>query len=301
MAGGKRDPEHQYLGLLRRLIEEGSSRMDRTGVGTRALFGTSMRFDLSDGTVPLLTTKKVLWRAAVVELLWFLSGSDSIRPLLEQDVHIWTDWPLARYRRDTGEDIGRSEFESRVLTDDAFEEKWGRLSYPYGVLWRKWPTKDGGTIDQVAETLRKLREDPYSRRNLFHAWNVEFIDRSTLPPCHMVYQWGVSEGRLNLVMYQRSVDVLLGLPFNIFSCAVLLRMMAEQAGLEPGEFQWFGGDTHLYENHLEAARTQLSREPKGFPRLVLKRRPDCIDGYRPSDFEVEGYDPHPFIKAPVAV
>lgn len=297
----RNDPEWQYLNLIERLLDEGSRRMDRTGVGTRALFGTSMRFSLADGTIPLLTTKKVLWKSALVELLWFLSGETSIRPLIEQGVHIWTDWPMAKHRKETGETLGRDEFESRILEDPAFEASWGHTVGAYGQMWRAWPTKDGGSIDQISESMRLLREDPYSRRNLFHAWNVEYVPTATLPACHMVYQLGVSDGRLNMVMFQRSCDSFLGLGFNLVSCAFLLRMMADQAGLLPGEFQWFGGDTHLYENHVEAARTQLSRQPTGFPRLVLKRRPASLFDYRVEDFEVVGYEPHGFIKAPVAV
>lgn len=295
------NPERQYLDLLSRLLDQGSRRIDRTGVGTRALFGTSMRFDLSDGTVPLLTTKKVLWRQAAIEMLWFLSGSTSIRPLVEQGVHIWTDWPLAKYQKETGETISRAEFEARILADSEFSGLWSGIGRSYGAQWRQWPKRDGGTIDQVAETIRLIKEDPYSRRILFHAWNVEDLPDMSIPPCHLLYQWFIDDGRLNLALYQRSVDFVLGNPFNVFAGGLLLRMMADQCGLKPGEFQWFGGDTHLYENHVEAAREQLRREPKGFPKLVIKRMPDSIDGYVIDDFEVVGYEPAAFIKAAVAV
>lgn len=293
--------ENQYLNLLRKLIDRGSPRMDRTGVGTRALFGEGMRFDLSDGSIPLLTTKKVLWRPAAIELLWFLSGSENIRPLVQQGVHIWTDWPLAKYRKATGEDLPRDEFEQRIVEDEGFAREWGGVGPSYGSQWRNYRTRSGGSIDQVAETIRLLKEEPYSRRNLFHAWNVEDLPKMALPPCHLLYQWFVDNGKLNLMMVQRSVDFYLGCAWNILECSMLLRMIADQTGLEPGEFQWFGGDVHLYENHVEAAEKQLSREPKGFPKFVLKRKPDSIDGYVVDDFEVVGYDPHGFIKAPVAV
>lgn len=293
--------EHQYLDLLRRLIDTGSRRMDRTGVGTRALFGQGLRFDLSDGTIPLMTTKKVLWKPIAAELLWFLTGDTNIRPLVAQGVHIWTDWPLAKYRKETGREVSRDDFERRVLEDEGFAEKWGDLGPVYGAQWRRWRTRSGGVIDQVAETVRLLKEDPYSRRNLFHAWNVEDLPEMALPPCHHTYQWLCKDGKLNLVLYQRSADCYLGLPFNCASATLMLRMIADQCGLEPGELQWFGGDVHIYENHIEAAEKQLSRQPKGFPKLAVKRRPDSIDGYRLDDFEIVGYDPHGFIPAPVAV
>jgi len=294
-------PEFQYLQLLKTVWEEGDERTDRTGVGTRALFGRTMRFDLSDGTVPILTTKKVLWRHALIEMLWFLSGETNIRPLLAQGVRIWSDWPLAHYRMETGEDLSKEAFEERILEDADFASRWGNTGKIYGYQWRNWETTDGQRIDQVAETVRLLREEPYSRRNLFHAWNVADIPQMSLPPCHMVYQWGVSKGRLNLVMFQRSVDVVLGLPFNLAGASFLLHMLAQQAGLQPGEFVWMGGDTHVYLNHAHVVAEQLQRAPRPFPKLILKRHPPSIDDYEVDDFTVEGYDPHSFIKAPVAV
>lgn len=296
-----RHPEFQYLDLLKDVWETGSERIDRTGVGTRAKAGTMMRFDLSDGTVPILTTKKVRWRDALIEMLWFLSGDTNIRSLVSQGVRIWTDWPLDRYRKATGENISKEEFEARILEDEDFAKAHGSIGYCYGAQWRAWHTPEGGTIDQVAETIRLLREDPYSRRNLFHAWNVADLPSMALAPCHMVYQWFVADGRLHLVLYQRSADTVLGVPFNLAGASFLLRMLAQQADLEPGTFTWFGGDTHVYLNHAHVVEEQTRREPRPFPKLALRRRPATIDDYSVDDFELIGYDPHPFIKAPVAV
>jgi len=296
-----RHPEHQYLDLLRHAWERGSERIDRTGVGTRALAGTMMKFDLSDGTVPVFTTKKVLWDVALKELLWFLAGETNIQPLVRQGVHIWTEWPLKRYREETGHDISKADFEARIAADDGFASLWGDNGPIYGRQWRRWRTHDGREIDQVAETVRLLREDPYSRRNLFHAWNVSDLKEMSLTPCHMVYQWIVTDGRLNLVMFQRSADCVLGVPFNVISCAILLRMLAQQADMEPGTLTWMGGDTHVYLNHAHVIEEQTRREPRPFPKLVIKRRPPSIDDYAVGDFELVGYDPHGFIRAPVAV
>lgn len=297
----QRHPEHQYLDLLRNVWETGVERKDRTGVGTRAIVGTTMKFDLSDGTVPVFTTKKVLWQHALKELLWFLAGETNIRPLLLQGVRIWTDWPLKRYRDETGHDIPREEFEARIVGDESFAAKWGDNGPIYGSQWRKWRTPDGGVIDQVAETVRLLREDPNSRRNLFHAWNVADLKDMSLVPCHVIYQWLCMDGKLHVVMYQRSVDSILGLPFNVASTAFLLRMLAQQADLDPGTLTWMGGDTHVYLNHAHVIKEQLTREPRPFPKLEIRRRPPTIDDYSVDDFDLVGYDPHGFIRAPVAV
>ncbi|HYC04918.1 MAG TPA: thymidylate synthase [Azospirillaceae bacterium] len=295
-----RHPEHQYLDLLRRLIDRGARRTDRTGVGTLALFGETMRFDLSQG-FPLLTTKKIFHRQAVHELLWFLSGETSIRPLLANKVRIWTDWPLARYRRETGEEIGQDAFEARVLEDEDFAAKWGDLGPVYGKQWRRWETKDGRTVDQIAELVRGIRENPTSRRLLFTGWNVGELERMALPPCHMTYQYFVADGKLSGLLFQRSADTLLGLPWNLCEAALLIHMLAQQCDLEPGELIWQGGDTHLYLNHVAQAEEQLRREPRPFPKLTIHRKPPSIFDYRFEDFEITGYDPHPHIKADVAV
>lgn len=209
-----RHPEHQYLDLLAAVLERGDERLDRTGVGTRSLFGAMLRFDLSDGTAPILTTKRVFWKTAVKEMLWFLTGGTNLQPLLRENVRIWTDWPLAAYRRETGEAISQEDFERRILEDDAFAARWGELGPVYGKQWRRWLGADGREHDQIAALVRALRETPASRRMLFHAWNVPELGAMALPPCHMVYQYHVtSDGRLNGLLYQRSVDLLLGAPF----------------------------------------------------------------------------------------
>jgi thymidylate synthase len=306
--------ERQYLALMRRIWEEGDERIDRTGVGTRSLFGTMLRFDLAGDRVPLLTTKRVFWKAAAREMLWFLTGETSIRPLLEQGVTIWSDWPLARYRRETGEDIAQDEFERRIVAEEAFAARWGDLGPVYGKQWVDWPTYEaagdglfraGPGINQVAQVVESLRANPGSRRHIIEGWNVAELDRMALPPCHKTYQFHVAgqgeQARLNCMLTQRSCDVALGLPFNLFGAAMLTRMIAQQADLAPGELVWAGGDTHLYLNHAELVAEQLAREPAGEPVLAIARRPDSIFGYRFEDFDVQGYTPQGAIRAPVAV
>ena len=297
-----RHPEHQYLDLMSHVLERGDRRIDRTGVGTLSVFGAMARFDLSDGQVPILTTKRVYWKLAVKEMLWFLSGGTNIRPLLRENVRIWTDWPLATYRKASGEDISQAAFEARIVADDEFAARWGDLGPVYGKQWRRWAGADGREHDQVADLLATLKSNPASRRMLFHAWNVPELGQMALPPCHLVYQFHVtSDGRLSCLMYQRSGDLLLGVPFNWTGAAALQLMLAQQAGLALGDFVWMGGDVHLYLNHLDQAREQLGREPRPLPRMRLLRKPDSIDGYRIDDFAIEGYDPHPAIHAEVAV
>ncbi|MDI1448673.1 thymidylate synthase [Polyangium sp. 6x1] len=295
-----RHPEDQYLDLLRRLIDRGSRRMDRTGVGTLALFGEQMRFELSAG-FPLLTTKKVYYRQALYELLWFLSGDTNIRPLLANKVHIWTDWPLARYRKETREEISHDAFERRVLEDEAFAARWGDLGPVYGKQWRRWETKDGREIDQIARLVESIRKNPTSRRLLFTGWNVGELERMALPPCHMTYQYFVADGKLSGLLFQRAADTMLGLPWNLFEGALLIHMLAQQCELTPGELIWQGGDVHLYVNHIVQAEEQLRREPRPWPTLRILRKPDSLFDYHVEDFEFSGYDPHPHIKADVAV
>jgi thymidylate synthase len=302
--------EWQYLDLMRRIWTEGDERLDRTGIGTRSLFGTMLRCDLSDGRVPLLTTKRVFWKAAAREMLWFLTGSTSIRPLLEQGVTIWSDWPLAKYRRETGDEIAQQVFERRIVADGDFAARWGDLGPVYGKQWVDWPTYEpagdgyfqrGPGINQVAQVVESLRTNPGSRRHIIEGWNVAELEEMALPPCHKTYQFHVAGDRLSCVLYQRSCDVALGLPFNLFGAALLTQMLAQQAGLEPGELVWMGGDTHLYLNHSELIEAQLAREPAGDPRLEVKRHPPSIFDYRFEDFEVTGYAPQGALKAPVAV
>lgn len=297
-----RHPEFQYLDLLEQVLERGDERIDRTGVGTRSLFGAMLRFDLSDGSVPILTTKRVFWKTAVKEMLWFLTGGTNIQPLIRDNVRIWTDWPLATYRRETGEDISQADFEQRILEDDAFALRWGDLGPVYGKQWRRWLGADGREHDQIAELITSLKTNPASRRMLFHGWNVAELGSMALPPCHMVYQYHVtSDGRLNCLLFQRSVDLLLGAPFNFTGAAALQRMLAQQASLRPGELIWVAGDAHLYLNHLDQAREQITREPRPFPTMRLLREAASIDDFRIEDFEVADYAPHPPIKGDVAV
>lgn len=295
-------PEQQYLDLLSDILANGDKRIDRTGVGTLAVFGRSARFDVSNGHAPILTTKRVYWKTSVKEMLWFLTGDTNIQSLLKENVRIWTDWPLARYRREIEPTISQSEFEQRIIGDDDFAAKWGSIGPSYGKQWRSWEGPDGQTYDQVAEVVRLLKESPTSRRILFHGWNVPDLSKMALPPCHLLYQYSVtSDGRLSCVLFQRSVDVLLGLPFNWTGAYALLLMLAQQADLQPGELVWMGGDTHLYLNHLDQARLQMERSPRPWPTMRLARKAASIDDYKIEDFVVDGYDPHPPIAADVAV
>jgi thymidylate synthase len=303
-------PERQYLELMRHVWTRGSERIDRTGVGTRSVMGALLRFDLAEGAMPLVTTKRVYWKTATRELLWFLTGETNIRPLILQGVKIWNEWPHARYVRETGKAIPLEEFVALIAEDGEFAARWGDLGPVYGKQWVDWPTYHevedglfarGEGINQVAEVVRSLRENPGSRRHIIEGWNVAELGEMALPPCHKTYQFHVADGRLNCVLYQRSCDVALGLPFNLWSAALLTRMLAQQTDLEPGELVWMGGDTHLYLNHAHLIEEQLARQPQGRPRLEIMRRPPSIFDYRIEDFAVHGYTPHPPIQAPVAV
>jgi thymidylate synthase len=305
--------EQQYLDLMRHIWTEGHERIDRTGVGTRSILGASMRFSLADDAVPLLTPKRVYWKVAAREMLWFLTGETNIRPLVAQGVHIWTDWPLDRYRRETGEQIDMAAFEARILADEAFARDWGDLGPVYGRQWVNWPRYEavegseglyrraGRGHNQIADLVRAIQETPGSRRLLFTGWNVDEVARMALPPCHMTYQFHVADGRLNGLLFQRSCDLGLGFAFNIFGLALITRMLAQQCDLEPGEIVWNGGDVHLYLNHADLVEEQLSRTPSGAPRLRLLRRPPTIFDYAIEDFAVEDYAPQAHIAAPVAV
>jgi thymidylate synthase len=261
----------QYEDLLRRVLEQGTPKADRTGTGTVSLFGERLRYDLSAG-FPLLTTKKVHLRSIVVELLWFLRGESNVSYLHEHGVTIWDEW--------AGPD--------------------GDLGPVYGVQWRSWPTPDGGHIDQITRVLEQLRTDPDSRRIIVSAWNVAELDAMALAPCHAFFQFYVADGRLSCQLYQRSADLFLGVPFNIASYALLTHMVAQQVGLDVGDFVWTGGDCHIYDNHVDQVTEQLTREPFPAPRLSLRRAPSLFD-YTFEDVQVVGYQHHPAIKAPVAV
>ena len=303
-------PEWQYLDLMRRIWEAGDERVDRTGVGTRSVFGATLRFDLADRRMPLLTTKRVYWKTATREFLWFLTGDTNIRALCEQGVEIWTDWPLERYRKTTGSTIARAEFSRRIVEDAAFAAQWGDLGPVYGKQWVDWATyepagdglfRKGPGINQVAQVVESLRANPGSRRHILEGWNVAELDAMALPPCHKTYQFHVADGRLNGLLYQRSCDVALGLPFNLWSAALFVRMLAQQCDLEPGELVWMGGDVHLYLNHAALVEEQLSRAPSGEPRLEICRRPASLFDYLIEDFVVTGYHPAAPISAPIAV
>ncbi|MFQ3666701.1 MAG: thymidylate synthase, partial [Sphingomonadaceae bacterium] len=248
----------------------------------------------------LMTTKRVFWKSAVRELLWFLSGETNIRPLVADGVHIWTDWPMARHARETGEILSREAFEARILADADFAQRWGDLGPVYGKQWRRWLGPDGREHDQLAALLDGLRRNPASRRHIVTGWNVAELDAMALPPCHMTYQYFVDGNRLSGILYQRSCDLGLGFPFNIFEAGLLLRMLADQCGLVAHELVWMGADVHLYLNHGHLVETLLAREPRPWPRLTLAPAPDLFS-YRLGDVRIEGYDPHPHVPAPVAV
>ena len=262
----------QYLDLMRHVRDFGSVKTDRTGTGTRSVFGHQMRFNLQDG-FPLVTTKKVHLKSIIHELLWFLTGSTNIAYLEEHGVTIWDDWA----------------------------DQQGELGPVYGYQWRSWPAPDGSHIDQISQVLDQIKYKPDSRRMIVSAWNVADVPKMKLPPCHALFQFYVADGKLSCQLYQRSADIFLGVPVNIASYALLTHMMAQQAGLEVGEFIWTGGDCHLYINHLYQVELQLSRAELALPQLIIKRKPASLFDYTFDDFEVSGYAPHPPIKAPVAV
>ncbi len=302
--------EWQYLDLMRRIWESGDERIDRTGVGTRAVFGAQIRFDLSGGAMPLITTKRVYWKTSAREFLWFLTGNTNIRPLVLQGVKIWNEWPHANYVKATGDAISVEQFAARIAEDEGFAAQWGDLGPVYGKQWVDWPTyqpagdglfRSGPGINQVADLVHSLKQNPGSRRHIVEGWNVAELEQMALPPCHKTYQFQVAGNRLNCLLYQRSCDVALGLPFNLFGAALFTRMLAQQCDLEAGELVWMGGDTHLYLNHAELVETQLSRQPSGGAAMAILRRPDSIFDYRIEDFEVTGYAPQAHIAAPVAV
>ena len=303
--------EDQYLDLMRRIWTQGAVQQDRTGVGTRSLFGATMRFSLADNNVPLLTTKRIFWKTAAREMLWFLTGDTNIRTLLQQKVRIWTDWPLQRYRQETGEALSQEEFEQRIVDDADFAEKWGDLGPVYGAQWVNWPRYEAAGeglyrradkgINQIALLVESLKSNPGSRRHIFEGWNVAELDRMALPPCHKTYQFHVADGVLSGLLFQRSCDLGLGYGFNVFAASMLIRMLAQQCGYEPGELIWQGGDVHLYMNHGELVEEQLSRKPHGAPKLHLLRKPESIFAYEIEDFEVLDYQPQAHIAAPVAV
>lgn len=312
----------QYLELAQKILGEGMIKGDRTGVGTKSIFGYQMRFDLNEG-FPLLTTKRVAFGLIKSELLWFLKGDTNIQYLLEQNNHIWDEWAFERYVKseeyhgpdmtDFGIRAQKDEafnkiykeemdkFTENILNDDAFAEKHGSLGNVYGAQWRSWPSADGGTIDQIQNVIDTIKNNPDSRRHIVSAWNPDEVDNMALPPCHTLFQFYVADGKLSCQLYQRSADIFLGVPFNIASYALLTHLVAHETGLEVGEFVHTFGDAHLYLNHLEQINLQLSRETKSLPQLVLNQEKESVFDFDMEDIKVIDYNPHKGIKAPIAV
>ncbi|NLA89160.1 MAG: thymidylate synthase [Alcaligenaceae bacterium] len=272
LSNNKAPRSDQYEQLMRFVFEHGTDKADRTGTGTRSYFGYQMRFDLQQG-FPLVTTKKIHLRSVIYELLWFLRGDSNVRWLQDNGVSIWDEWA----------------------------DEQGELGPIYGVQWRSWPTPDGGSIDQITQLMDQIKNNPDSRRHIVAAWNVANIEEMKLPPCHCLFQFYVADGKLSCQLYQRSADIFLGVPFNIASYSLLTHMIAQQCDLEVGDFIWTGGDAHIYSNHFEQVKEQLSREPYPYPKLKILRKPESIFDYQFEDFEFEDYQHHPLIKAPVAV
>ncbi|EFQ5576018.1 thymidylate synthase [Listeria monocytogenes] len=312
----------QYLDLEKYVLENGTQKGDRTGTGTISTFGYQMRFDLQEG-FPIMTTKRVPFKLVVSELLWFLHGDTNIRYLLQHNNNIWNEWAFERFVKSDdykGEDMTdfglRAErdpafkevyqaemekFKTRILEDEAFANKYGELGNIYGKQWREWRTSQGETIDQLADLIEMIKTNPNSRRLIVSAWNPEDIPNMALPPCHSLFQFYVADGKLSCQLYQRSADIFLGVPFNIASYALLTHLIAREVGLEVGEFIHTMGDAHLYNNHIEQVKEQLSRTPHKLPKLVLSDKPATIFDFDVADISLDGYNPDPAIKAPISV
>ncbi|EAG2199867.1 thymidylate synthase [Listeria monocytogenes] len=312
----------QYLDLEKYVLENGTQKGDRTGTGTISTFGYQMRFDLQEG-FPIMTTKRVPFKLVVSELLWFLHGDTNIRYLLQHNNNIWNEWAFERFVKSDdykGEDMTdfglRAErdpafkevyqaemekFKTRIIEDEAFATKYGELGNIYGKQWREWKTSQGETIDQLADLIEMIKTNPNSRRLIVSAWNPEDIPNMALPPCHSLSQFYVADGKLSCQLYQRSADIFLGVPFNIASYALLTHLIAREVGLEVGEFIHTMGDAHLYNNHIEQVKEQLSRTPHKLPKLVLSDKPATIFDFDVADISLDGYNPDPAIKAPISV
>lgn len=303
----------QYLELLEDIKQNGVKKGDRTGTGTVSVFGRQLRFDLAEG-FPLLTTKKMFLRGIIHELIWFLQGSSNIKYLVDNDVHIWDEWPYKHYLQEQGKPVpasdsaewkaGIKEFTEKIKNNDKFAKNWGELGPVYGYQWRNWPTPDGKHIDQISKLIDTLKNDPNSRRMIVSAWNVADIDemaKAGLPPCHLLFQFYVASGKLSCQMYQRSADTFLGVPFNIASYSLLTMMIAQATGLKPGDFVHTFGDTHIYLNHFEQVDEQLKRKPKKLPKMKINPKVKSIFDFTIDDFELVGYDPYPAIWAPIAI
>lgn len=300
-------PEYQYLNLLTDILDNGVYKDDRTGTGTYSVFGRQIRFNLSDG-FPLLTTKKVFLRGIIHELLWFLQGDQNIKYLVDNNVHIWDDWPY-RFYKETTQKVGKiplsqEDFIKNIKERDDFAQKWGNLGPVYGVQWRHWKGPDGKEVDQIANLVSQIKKNPNSRRLIVSAWNatdIEEMAKAGLPPCHTLFQFYVLNGKLSCQLYQRSADMFLGVPFNIASYALLTLMIAHVTNLKPGDFVHTFGDAHIYKNHIEQVKEQLGRDPRAFPTISINPKVTDIFSFTFDDITLENYDPHPAIKAPVAV
>jgi thymidylate synthase len=309
----KSHPEYQYLDLLQEILETGFRKVDRgTGDASYSVFGKQLRFDLSKG-FPLLTTKKVFWKGVLHELYWFMKGDSNIKYLVDQNVHIWDDYPYKQYKKFCEDNVlpamTKDEFIQKIAEDSQFAKKWGELPRIYGELWRKWPTrKEGKTIDQLNWAITEIMEDPNAHNCIVNSWNPEYLytmadyeDACRFPICHNMYQINQIDGKLSLNLYQRSADIFLGVPFNIASYALLTIILAKITGYEPGEFIHTFGDVHIYENHLDQVKEQLNRTPKELPTIQFNHDFNSLEEFKPEYVELIGYDPHPTLKAELSV
>ena len=306
-------PEYQYLNLLKEVLSDGVWNVDRgTGVRSLSVFGRQTRYDLSKG-FPILTTKKVYWKGVIHELFWFMSGDSNIKYLVDNNVHIWDDYPYKIYKqkheaRNSKSEITKEEFIEKIRTDASFAKKWGELPRIYGEMWRRWPTKHGKSIDQLSWVVSELREDPYARNAIVNSWNPEYLytmarneDASRFPICHNMFQVSIKDGKLYLQLYQRSADLFLGVPFNIASYALLTIILAQILKVKPGEFVHTFGDAHIYENHIPQVKEQLKRKPKDLPAIKIDKSVKEIDDFTVDKVELIGYDPHPGLKGELTV
>lgn len=309
MAKQNRHPEYQYLDLLKDILKNGVKKIDRgTNVALYSLFGRQIRFDLSKG-FPLLTTKKVYWKGVLHELYWFFSGQTNIKYLVDNNVHIWDDYPFKIFKvKNPKSKITKEEFIQKIANEKKFAHEWGNLPRIYGEMWRKWPTRYGKTIDQLKWVIQELKDDPDAKNLIVNSWNPEYLytmarkqDTSYFPICHNMYQVNQRGGKLSLHLYHRSCDTFLGVPFNIASYALLTLILAKITGYEPGEFIHTFGDVHIYENHIAAVKEQLKRKPRPFPTIKLDNKLKTLDDFKPEMVTLENYDPHPTIQAELTV